>query len=198
MTCPLTLGEGQTTIMRENNRALPWESVFHPLKALTNINQLIGGWSQPWKKKGKENWRYLKAFPTKGFSVWVWIRTWTFLTLAVRDSTHVNIWKVSCSSNTFPTTANVSLLSFFCKSSKVLNTHPLPPIINNPKQSKYREFFVGILKFQTILGTGHVGVVMGKRQARKKDIRVKFFLRLVFPYFNQVFSNKEKVFVLFK
>lgn len=60
----------------------------------------------------------------------------------------------------------------------MLNTHPLPPIINNPKQSKYREFFVGILKFQTILGIERVGVVMGKRKARKKDIRLTIFLEI--------------------
>lgn len=86
MTYPLTSGGWQTTIMRGNNRALLWESAFHPLKTFTNINQLMGERSQPFlKKKYKwENWRYLKAFSTKGFSVWVWIRTWTFLTLPVQ------------------------------------------------------------------------------------------------------------------
>lgn len=80
----------------------------------------------------------------------------------------------------------------------MLNTHPLPPINNNPKQPKYREFFVGILKLQTILGTGHVGVVMGKRQARKKDIRLKIFPQdLSFPVSDR-FAAMSKMFVLTK
>lgn len=74
----------------------------------------------------------------------------------------------------------------------MLNTHPLPPIINNPKQPKHREFFVGILKLQTVLGTECMGVVMGKRQARKKDIRLKSFPETGPSLFQTGLQQEEK------
>lgn len=121
----------------------------------------------------------LKGPSTKRFSVWVWTRTWTFLTAFQRFNSCKH-WKGQLFIKHYSKDSKRILIKFLLQKFQGF-THPLPPIINNPKQPKCTEdFLVGTFKFQTIWGSEHVGEVMGKSQARKKGTRLriipKFFL----------------------
>lgn len=120
----------------------------------------------------KNKWKFSL---TKGFSVWVYIRIWTFLTLAVQRFNSCKHLKGQLFIKYLSNYSKCILIKFLLQKFQGAEPHPLPPIINDPKQPAYKEFFVGILKLQTILGTEHVRVVMGRQQARKKDIRLNIF-----------------------
>lgn len=139
-----------------------------------------------------ENWRYLKAFPTKRFTVWVWIRTWTFLTLAVQRFNSCKYLKGQLFIKYFSNYSKCILIKFLCKSSKVLNTHPLPPQLTIPNNLN-TENFCWHFETSDYLRTECVGVVLGKRQARKKTSAEKFSWDWSFPVSSRVCSKKKSV-----